>query len=178
MNNETIKKINEEIINTKVNLTIKDFEIIIRELEDKDREIRELKKLTDGLENQLWEFEEDYDDLEEENTKLKKEKENLEDECFELEEENNKLTAELKEVKSENKSLKEENRKNSGEINANWLKVSSEALEIEEIMDRFLDFCKESEFMDKLRKDIEQDIKKDIHLYSGGIVKDSSRFKI
>ncbi|MGC5814426.1 hypothetical protein [Clostridium perfringens] len=108
MNNETIKKINEEIINTKVNLTIKDFEIIIRELEDKDREIRELKKLTDGLENQLWEFEEDYDDLEEENTKLKKEKENLEDECFELEEENNKLTAELKEVKSENMKLKME----------------------------------------------------------------------
>lgn len=43
MNNEIIKKINKEIMDTKVNITIKDFESIVRELQDKDKEIRELK---------------------------------------------------------------------------------------------------------------------------------------
>lgn len=120
MNNEIIKKVNEGIMNANVNITIKDFESIVRELQDKDREIRELKKLTDGLEKEkeLYENKTDFlikvvenkkiEELKEENTKLKKEKENLEDECFELEEENNKLTAELKEVKSENMKLKME----------------------------------------------------------------------
>ncbi|ELC8360890.1 hypothetical protein [Clostridium perfringens] len=44
MNNEIIKKINKEIMDTKVNITIKEFESIVRELQDKDKEIRELKK--------------------------------------------------------------------------------------------------------------------------------------
>ena len=45
MNNEIIKKINKEIMDIKVNITIKDFESIVRELQDKDKEIRELKKI-------------------------------------------------------------------------------------------------------------------------------------
>lgn len=45
MNNEIIKKINKEIMDTKVNITIKEFESIVRELQDKDKEIRELKKI-------------------------------------------------------------------------------------------------------------------------------------
>ncbi|EOU1580036.1 hypothetical protein QYB23_002899 [Clostridium perfringens] len=45
MNNEIISKINKEIMDTKVNnITIKDFKNIVRELQDKDKEIRELKK--------------------------------------------------------------------------------------------------------------------------------------
>lgn len=40
MNERIIKKINKEIMN---NITIKDFESIVRELQDKDKEIRELK---------------------------------------------------------------------------------------------------------------------------------------
>ncbi|MGM8259316.1 hypothetical protein [Clostridium perfringens] len=44
MNNEIIKKINKEIMDTKVNIAYKDFESIVRELQDKDKEIRELKK--------------------------------------------------------------------------------------------------------------------------------------
>lgn len=44
MNNEIIKKINKEIMDTKVNISYKDFESIVRELQDKDKEIRELKK--------------------------------------------------------------------------------------------------------------------------------------
>ncbi|EIF6153548.1 hypothetical protein [Clostridium perfringens] len=44
MNNEIIKKINKEIMDTKVTITIKEFESIVRELQDKDKEIRELKK--------------------------------------------------------------------------------------------------------------------------------------
>ncbi|EOU1120042.1 hypothetical protein ACRTAF_002937 [Clostridium perfringens] len=149
MNNEIIKKINKEIMNANVNITIKDFESIVRELQDKDKEIRELKKLTDGLEKEkeLYENKTDFlikvvenkkiEELKEENTKLKEEKEYLEDECFELEEENNKLTAELKE-------LKEENRKNSGKINADWIKAGSkacsEALKFEESMDKLREF--------------------------------------
>ncbi|EPB8249062.1 hypothetical protein VBG99_06900 [Clostridium perfringens] len=44
MNERIIKKVNEEIMDTKVNnITIKDFESIVRELQDKDKEIRELK---------------------------------------------------------------------------------------------------------------------------------------
>ncbi|WP_283685144.1 hypothetical protein [Clostridium perfringens] len=149
MNNEIIKKINKEIMNANVNITIKDFESIVRQLQDKDKEIRELKKLTDGLEKEkeLYENKTDFlikvvenkkiEELKEENTKLKEEKEYLEDECFELEEENNKLTAELKE-------LKEENRKNSGKINADWLKAGSkacsEALKFEESIYKFREF--------------------------------------
>ena len=44
MNNEIIKKINREIMDTKVNITFQDFESIVRELRNKDKEIRELKK--------------------------------------------------------------------------------------------------------------------------------------
>jgi len=44
MNNEIIKKINKEIMDTKVNIAYKDFESIVRELQDKDKEIRKLKK--------------------------------------------------------------------------------------------------------------------------------------
>ncbi|HAT4321887.1 TPA: hypothetical protein I9071_003087, partial [Clostridium perfringens] len=45
MNERIIKKVNEGIMDTKVNnITIKDFESIVRELQDKDKEIRELKK--------------------------------------------------------------------------------------------------------------------------------------
>ncbi|MBO3392517.1 hypothetical protein CYK72_16120 [Clostridium perfringens] len=54
------------------------------------------------------------------------------------------LETELQEVKSENKSLKEENRKNSGKINADWLKASSkacsEALKFEKSLDKFREF--------------------------------------
>ncbi len=45
MNNEIISKINKEIMDTKVNnITIKDFKNIVRELQDKDKEIRELRE--------------------------------------------------------------------------------------------------------------------------------------
>lgn len=44
MNNEIIKKINKEIMDTKLDISYKDFESIVRELQDKDKEIRELKK--------------------------------------------------------------------------------------------------------------------------------------
>lgn len=44
MNDEIIKKINKEIMDTKVNnIIIKEFESIVRDLQDKDKEIRELK---------------------------------------------------------------------------------------------------------------------------------------
>ncbi|EPZ9216560.1 hypothetical protein JVI29_002955 [Clostridium perfringens] len=54
------------------------------------------------------------------------------------------LETELQEVKSENKSLKEENRKNSGKINAYWIKagskVFSNVLEFEESLDKAREF--------------------------------------
>lgn len=50
MNNEIIKKVNEGIMDTKIDLTYKEFESIVRELQDKDKEIRELKKLKEELE--------------------------------------------------------------------------------------------------------------------------------
>ncbi|NGU14014.1 hypothetical protein G6Z35_14620 [Clostridium perfringens] len=54
------------------------------------------------------------------------------------------LENELQDVKSENIRLKEENRKNSGKINADWIKASSkacsEALKFEESMDKLREF--------------------------------------
>ena len=54
------------------------------------------------------------------------------------------LENELQDVKSENIRLKEENRKNSGKINADWIKTGSkscsEALKFEESMDKLREF--------------------------------------
>ncbi|HAT4331032.1 TPA: hypothetical protein I9073_002764 [Clostridium perfringens] len=147
MNNEIIKKINKEIMDTKVDL--------LAEIQKKDNEIEYLRNtIEDMMEEESEEFEEDdlLDELEDE-------------ECEELEEEIDRLRKDLKEVKKVSeirynlllkaveeieekdkliKELREENRKNSEKINADWIKAGSkacsEALKFEESMDKLREF--------------------------------------
>nr|WP_172694132.1 hypothetical protein [Clostridium perfringens] len=162
MNNEIIKKVNEGIIKTNINLTYKEFIDLLAEIQKKDNEIEYLRNtIEDMMEEESEEFEED--DLLDE----------LEDEYWdELQEESDRLRKELKEVKKVSeirynlllkaveeieekdkliKKLKEENRKNSGKINANWIKAGSKACS---------EALKFEESMDKLREFLETDIEK------------------
>ncbi|WP_338850496.1 hypothetical protein [Clostridium perfringens] len=196
MNNEIIKKVNEGIMDSKVDLTYKEFVDLLAEIQKKDNEIEYLRNtIEDMMEEESEEFEEDdlLDELEDE-------------ECEELEEEIDRLRKDLKEVKKVSESrydlllkaveeieekdklikeLREENRKLTSEnfdlefekfgekiradMNSEFLKAGSEALSnslnFEESLDKLSEFLEKSGFMDKLHKDIEQSIKKDINLY-------------
>lgn len=162
MNNEIIKKVNEGIMKTNINLTYKEFVDLLAEIQKKDNEIEYLRNtIEDMMEEESEEFEEDdlLDELEDE-------------ECEELEEEIDRLRKELKETKKVSeirynlllkaveeieekdkliKKLKEENRKNSGKINADWIKAGSKACS---------EALKFEESMDKLREFLETDIEK------------------
>ncbi|WP_265881335.1 hypothetical protein [Clostridium perfringens] len=89
MNNEIIKKVNEGIMDSKVDLTYKEFVDLLAEIQKKDNEIEYLRNtIEDMMEEESEEFEEDdlLDELEDE-------------ECEELEEEIDRLRKDLKEVK-------------------------------------------------------------------------------
>ena len=95
-----------------------------------NKEIRYLNKVIDVLEEEKKELEYECEELDEQNIILQEELDDKADllrNCFDKIIAKNKLIkeleAELQEVKSENKRLKEENRKNSGKINADWIKL-------------------------------------------------------
>ncbi|WP_415313928.1 hypothetical protein [Clostridium perfringens] len=94
MNERIIKKINERIIKTNINLTYKEFIDLLAEIQKKDNEIEYLRNtIEDMMEEESEEFEED--DLLDE----------LEDEYWdELQEESDRLRKELKEVKKVSES--------------------------------------------------------------------------
>ncbi|MDM0950367.1 hypothetical protein QTI79_14315 [Clostridium perfringens] len=104
MNNEIIKKVNEGIMDSKVDLTYKEFVDLLAEIQKKDNEIEYLRNT---IEDMMEEESEEFLD------------ENEDNECEELE---------------------EENRKNSGKINADWIKACSEALKFEESIDKAREF--------------------------------------
>ena len=94
MNNEIIKKVNEGIMDSKVDLTYKEFVDLLAEIQKKDNEIEYLRNtIEDMMEEESEEFEED--DLLDE----------LEDEYWdEPQEESDRLRKELKEVKKVSES--------------------------------------------------------------------------
>lgn len=175
MNERIIKKVNEGIMDAKVDLTYKEFVDLLAEIQKKDNEIEYLRNtIEDMMEEESEEFEEDdlLDELEDE-------------ECEELQEESDRLRKELKEVKKVSeirynlllkaveeieekdkliKKLKEENRKNSGKINADWIKAGSKACS---------EALKFEESMDKLREFLESDIEK----YDNGYITDYPNFQ-
>lgn len=115
MNNGIIKKVNEGIMDTKVDLTYKEFVDLLAEIQKKDNEIEYLRNTIEDM-------------MEEESEEFLGESED--NECEELE---------------------EENRKNSGKINADWIKAGSKACS---------EALKFEESMDKLREFLETDIEK------------------
>ncbi|MDM1004466.1 hypothetical protein QTJ02_13920 [Clostridium perfringens] len=104
MNERIIKKVNEGIMDAKVDLTYKEFIDLLAEIQKKDNEIEYLRNT---IEDMMEEESEEFLD------------ENEDNECEELE---------------------EENRKNSGKINADWIKACSEALKFEESIDKAREF--------------------------------------
>lgn len=105
MNERIIKKVNEGIMDSKVDLTYKEFVDLLAEIQKKDNEIEYLRNTIEDM------MEEESEEFLDEN------------EC---------------------KEIKEENRKNSGKINADWIKAGSkacsEALKFEESMDKLGEF--------------------------------------
>ena len=108
MNERIISKVNEGIMETKVDLTYKEFVDLLAEIQKKDNEIEYLRNT---IEDMMEEESEDFLDESEDN---------------------------------EGEELEEENRKNSGKINADWIKAGSkacsEALKFEESIDKAREF--------------------------------------
>ncbi|MDK0954106.1 hypothetical protein P5F47_11345 [Clostridium perfringens] len=97
MNNEIIKKVNEGIIKTNINLTYKEFIDLLAEIQKKDNEIEYLRNT---IEDMMEEESEESEEFEEDNLL-----DELEDEYWdELQEESDRLRKELKEVKKVSES--------------------------------------------------------------------------
>ncbi|MGU8532509.1 hypothetical protein ACV3P0_12665 [Clostridium perfringens] len=196
MNNEIIKKVNEGIMDSKVDLTYKEFVDLLTEIQKKDNEIEYLRNtIEDMMEEESEEFEEDdlldeledeyWDELQEESDRLRKELKETKkvseiryDLLIKAVEEIEKKDKLIKELREENRKLTSENfdlefekfgEKIRADMNSEFLKAGSKALSnslnFEESLDKLSEFLEKSGFMDKLHKDIEQSIKKDINLY-------------
>ncbi|HFD2031573.1 TPA: hypothetical protein ACF2DD_000111 [Clostridium perfringens] len=150
-------------------------EKIINELkekiQDKDEELNYLCEVIDALE-------EENSSLEKELKETKKVSEIRYDLLIKAVEEIEKKDKLIKELREENRKLTSENfdlefekfgEKIRADMNSEFLKAGSEALSnslnFEESLDKLSEFLEKSGFMDKLHKDIEQSIKKDINLY-------------
>ncbi|MFI4002640.1 hypothetical protein VBG99_06905 [Clostridium perfringens] len=164
-------------------------EKIINELkekiQDKDEELNYLCEVIDALEEEKEELDSEYEELEEENSSLEKELKETKkvseiryDLLIKAVEEIEKKDKLIKELREENRKLTSENfdlefekfgEKIRADMNSEFLKAGSEALSnslnFEESLDKLSEFLEKSGFMDKLHKDIEQSIKKDINLY-------------
>lgn len=159
MNERIIKKVNEEIMDTKVDLTYKEFIDLLAEIQKKDNEIEYLRNtIEDMMEEESEEFEEDdlLDELEDE-------------ECEELEEEIDRLRKELKETKKvseirynlllkaveeieeKDKLIKELRKENKDDENIlGYFRINKEDV---------------NKIVDKLYQAINQKIEKDLNLY-------------
>lgn len=154
MNSEIIKKVNEGIMDSKVDLTYKEFVDLLAEIQKKDNEIEYLRNtIEDMMEEESEEFEEEIDRLRKDLKEVKKVSESRYDLLLKAVEEIEEKDKLIKELREENRKLTSENfdlefekfgEKIRADMNFEFLKAGSkacsEALKFEESMDKLREF--------------------------------------